>query len=189
MRSPRNRRFRGEMSDAACSVSGPNPLPFIWDQGNGQLYLDLNRNDDLSDDPKAGFPARTPAIRQLPAFENVRFELPIHGMPQRLRFNLSLYDFGQLGGSIALRSYWSGKAVLQDREWELGVSRSCKVSAGRLTARSCCCDRGTALGSGFSVGDGSLDTFACGSALFFLGQTYEVERRCPPNPAPVRDQP
>ena len=88
---------------------------------------------------------------------------------QRLRFNLSLYDFGQPGGSIALRSYWSGKVVLQDREWELGVVPLVQGQRREADGEIMLLRSWAALGSGFSVGDGSLDTFDCGSALFFSG--------------------
>ena len=40
--------FRGSL------LWGPRPeqaLPFIWDKGRGRLFLDLNRNRDLTDDP------------------------------------------------------------------------------------------------------------------------------------------
>jgi hypothetical protein len=168
------------------SVGPGNPLPFLWDLGNGQLHLDLNRNQDLSDDPEGRFScADSPRSDHFQRFEDVRFELPIHGVAQRLRFNLSLYDFGQTGGSIALRSYWSGKAVLQDREWELGVVPLVQGQRRAADGEIMLLRSWAALGKGFSVGDGSLDTFDCEPALFFLGQTYEVKRTVSTEP-PLR---
>ncbi|MCL4176265.1 MAG: hypothetical protein KJ072_00750 [Verrucomicrobia bacterium] len=182
---PQSQAFAGEPSlsgrnvrRGVLSVGPEHKLPFIWDQGNGQLYLDLNRNDDLSDDSEGRFTCTDrPGSGNYQVFENVRFELPIHGMPQRMRFNLNLYYFGQLNGSIALRSYWSGKALLQNREWELGVVPLAHGQRREVGNEIMLLRPWNALGSEFSVGDGSLDTFACGSALFFLGQAYEVERK------------
>jgi len=168
------------------SVGPGNQLPFLWDLGNGRLHLDLNRNQNLSDDPEGRFScADSPRSDHFQRFENVRFELPIHGVAQRLRFNLSLYDFGQPGGSIALRSYWSGKVVLQDREWELGVVPLVQGQRRAADGEIMLLRSWAELGNGFSVGDGSLDTFDCGPALFFMGQTYEVKRTVSTEP-PLR---
>ena len=170
----------------ALSVGPGNRLPFLWDVGNGQLHLDLNRNQNLNDDPEGRFScADGPRSDNYQRFDNVRFELPIHGIAQRLRFNLSLYDFGLPSGSIALRSYWSGKAVLQDREWELGVVPLVQGQRREADAEIMLLRSWAALGSGFSVGDGSLDTFDCGPALFFQGQAYAVKRTVPTEP-PLR---
>jgi hypothetical protein len=179
---PLGRRVRR----GALSVGPGNRLPFLWDLGNGQLHLDLNQNRDLSDDPEGRFScADGPRSDHFQRFDNVRFELPVHGVAQRLRFNLGLYDFGQPGGSIALRSYWSGKVVLQDREWELGVVPFVQGQRRETDREILLLRSWAALGSGFSVEDGSLDAFDCGPALFFLGQAYEVKRTVSTEP-PLR---
>ncbi len=48
---------------------------FIWDNGRGRLYLDLNRNHDLTDDPKGIFASVSRDDRQ--TFTNVHLVLPI----------------------------------------------------------------------------------------------------------------
>lgn len=35
-----------------------NSIPFLWDCAQGKLYLDLNRNEDLTDDPAGTFSTR-----------------------------------------------------------------------------------------------------------------------------------
>ena len=48
-----------------------NAIPFLWQEDAGKLYLDLNRNQDLTDDPAGVFatPAAKPVIDQ--TFPNV----------------------------------------------------------------------------------------------------------------------
>jgi hypothetical protein len=166
--------------------SAADGCQFIWDQGQGQLYLDLNRNGDLSDDPdgraSCSDGARSENFQQ---FENLRLEFPLESGSHRMRCNLNLYHFTQVGGSIALRSYWSGKAMLAGRELELGVV---PLAYGQLQNNSdemILLRPWTAVGSGFSVGDGSLDTFPCGTNLFFQGQAYRVQRQLSPE-APLQ---
>ena len=160
--------------------SAADGFQFIWDRGAGQLYLDLNRNGNLSDDPdgraSCSDGARSDNYQQ---FENLRLELPLDGVSRRMRCNVSLYDFGRFGGSVALRSYWSGKALLAGREFELGVV---PLAYGRYQQRDhpeeiMLLRPWTAVGTAFSVGDGSLDTFPCGTNFFYQGQAYGVQRQ------------
>jgi hypothetical protein len=159
-------------------VGSMGELRFIWDQRQGQLYLDLNRNADLSDDTEGRFScangARSENYQQ---FDNVRFDLPINGITQKMRFTVSLYAFGQVGGSIALHSYWSGQTVLAGREWELGIVPTAFGPAKTGNDEILLLRPWTAVGTGFNVGDGSLDAFACGSNLFFQGQAFDVQRK------------
>ena len=67
-------------------------MGFAWDRTAGKLYLDLNRNLDLTDDPGRGvfargrFQRRLPDLHQhSPAFQNAGGQ-PLHaGGPQFLR--------------------------------------------------------------------------------------------------------
>ena len=49
-------------------------MSFIWDKGRGRLFLDLNRNRDLTDDPKGIFDSASRDGNQ--TFDNVHLVLP-----------------------------------------------------------------------------------------------------------------
>jgi hypothetical protein len=98
-------------------------LAFAWDRGGGKLYVDLNRNFDLADDPGGCFTAdpKTPSV-----FTNVHLALPTPAGPHPITLDLRLYlyqDPAQLNLStyLTLRSFWQGKLEWQGREWQVGV--------------------------------------------------------------------
>ncbi len=97
-------------------------LCFAWDISEKKLYLDLNRNLDLTDDPYGVFLGQGKKEQQ--TFWNVRFN---SANPQ----NPALYDVSVLfshyrGAALRclaiVRSGWQGDFELFGRRWQLAVT-------------------------------------------------------------------
>ena len=75
-------------------------MGFAWDRGAGKLYLDLNRNLDLTDDPAGVFSCGRGSDDNYQIFTNVHlpFRTPVGSRPMLV--DLNFYGFGRL---IALR--------------------------------------------------------------------------------------
>jgi hypothetical protein len=98
-------------------------LPFIWDQTRRRLYLDVNRNQDFTDDSSAAYEAggSGPPVRA--DFSNVRIPFQTGGADVVLVCSLNLYQYApeQIGGSVIARSFWAGKLVLEGKDWQVGL--------------------------------------------------------------------
>ena len=105
---------------------GNNPdqyVPFIWDHAGGKLYLDLNRNRDLTDDP-GGVCSCEESARSSPSYQtftniHLTFKTPKGAYPARV--DLSLYNYNQTFVTVVPRCGWAGKVSLQGRDWQVGV--------------------------------------------------------------------
>ena len=103
-------------------------MPFIWDKGRGRLYLDLNRNRDLTDDPKGILASASRDDSQI--FTNIHLVFPTTAgdRPVRLQVHLNSYPAGSVRASVGLCSYWggagqparAGMAVWAHGEWARG---------------------------------------------------------------------
>jgi hypothetical protein len=149
-----------------------------WDQDRGKLYLDLNGNRDLTDDPAGVFTA--PDSTRFQTFTNVHLTLNTSNGPQPLLADLYLYHFGSQSHpqlQVMLRCFWQGKLALQGREWQVGV-------IGRLGNKDLLGERGylvlrpwTDRTNRIDLMNGTPDAVAFAPKLFWLGQAYEVS--CP----------
>ena len=94
--------------------------PFVWDQAQGKLYLDLNRNQDLTDD---GVLACTGQINtSVETFGRVRmpFKTPL-GMEQ-VAVDLFFTDFRATLTAYAMAYYcWEAKVTQGGQEWQLAL--------------------------------------------------------------------
>jgi hypothetical protein len=146
-----------------------------WDPDRGKLYLDLNGNRDLTDDPAGVFSA--PESSRFQTFTNVHWTLNTSNGPQPLLADLHLYHFGsqphpQL--QVMLRCFWQGKLALQGREWQVGV-------VGRLVNKDPAGERGYLLlrpwadrSNRIDLINGTPGAVAFAPKLFWLGRAYEV---------------
>ena len=113
--------FRGSL------LWGPSPgqaMSFIWDKGRGRLWLDLNRNGDLTDDPTGIFSSVSRNDSQ--SFTNIHLVLPAPGgdRPLRLQADLNWYRGGGVTLYAGLCSYWEARLNLAGREWQIGFVES-----------------------------------------------------------------
>ena len=116
-----------------------NAIPFVWQGGAKKLFLDLNRNQDLTDDPagvipaKALFSAGPSFIHQL--FTNVPLAFPATstGAPMLVDLELGM-DIARRPGephfTACLRSYWQGKVTREGHDWQVGLMQNLSDQPG-----------------------------------------------------------
>jgi hypothetical protein len=156
------------------------PIAFLWDATQGKLYLDLNRNGDLTDDSDGKFSSDSGGPKDvLQSFKGIRLMLQTQSGRRPVVLDLDLWDYRSGNSAIyataKLRSYWSGKFTLEGRDWQLGVIERPQTSDfsgrnGYLLLR----DWGK-RDEPLNVEDGSLDAFVFPANLFFRGKAYRVE--------------
>ena len=114
--------FSGPGVFRGCFFLGPDTnlfLPFAWDARAQRLYLDLNRNRDLTDDP-AGVIVATDRGGEL--YRGLRLEFPSPEGPYRI-----LVDAHLLGQRetprvfFCVRSLWEGTVELSGKQWYAAV--------------------------------------------------------------------
>jgi hypothetical protein len=105
---------RGRLQGPAAEQA----LSFLWDQRGGRLYLDLNRNGDLTDDSTGVFSSGDRHSYQM--FRDV--SLPVAEAGGRtVLVDLGFHQFrGMAYCSVSVRSYWSGQIQWQENQWEIG---------------------------------------------------------------------
>jgi hypothetical protein len=152
-----------------------NAIPFLWQRDAGKLFLDLNHNRDLTDDPAGEFsaPLRRPLNDQ--NFTNVHllFDSPSGKYP--VLANINIWTSGsRTSCRLELRSFWQGKLTLPGQDWQVGVVLN---DLGQAVA----CENDHLLlrpwekrALPFNANDNSLDSFPFAQKLFFGGHAYQV---------------
>ena len=165
------RIVRGVLNFGANSS---NAIPFLWQRDTAKLFLDLNRNQDLTDDPAGVFSARGRADNYQ-TFTSVHLFLHISSGECPVLGDLSFRDYGARPGcNLQIRSFWQGELTLAGQDWQVGLvpdllNQPVSFAAGRLLLRPWA-ERGKA----FEAYDGSLDTFPFSRKLFVDGHAYQV---------------
>jgi hypothetical protein len=95
--------------------------PFAWDHSNNRLYLDQNRNLDLTDDSDAVYAGQYEGFYQ--EFPGVRFLFHTPAGARRYFMDLRLGGLAasSLRGQGSLRSFWQAKVEFGGRPWQLGL--------------------------------------------------------------------
>ena len=116
-----------------------NAIPFIWQGGAKKLFVDLNRNQDLTDDP-AGvcsaqvlYSATPDYVSQM--YTNIHLSFPASsaGAPMLvdLHFRMDIARRpGQALCNAALRSYWQGKVTREGHDWQVGLLQNLSDQPG-----------------------------------------------------------
>ncbi len=99
-------------------------LCFAWDVTKLKLYLDLNRNLDLTDDPSGVFQGQGKKYQQ--SFHNVRFKSINSQVPLLYQVTLSFSDYRIYGIPlrclINVRSGWQGDIEFYGKKWQLRLA-------------------------------------------------------------------
>lgn len=150
---------------------GTNTVAFIWDRNAGKLYLDLNRDLNLTNDAGGEF---TSAIKgNYQVFNGIRLPIKTASGEQQVAGDISLYDYSNRPqGTFALRSFWQGKLDMQGQEWEAGLVES--YFGGGENASHLLLRPWTKRDKPFGVFDGSLQTVPFTKKLFFNGHAYNI---------------
>jgi hypothetical protein len=161
-----------------------NTLPFLWDVSRGKFYLDLNGNQDLTDDSNAVFSASTRGVGSShQVFTNVGIALSSAQGARRMLADVTAYGYSsQPRFYAALRSFWEGRIALQGKDWQVGVVENMWRSSLSATDSSVPEPlRGQMLlrpwterGEPFSTQANSGETFELSRTLFLDRQAYDV---------------
>ena len=99
-----------------------NSMAFVWQRDAGKLFLDLNRNQDLTDDPAGVFSSRAAKPVNYQTFTNVHLPLNTTAGKGQVLADINFSDYGSRPNcSLAVRSFWQGKVTLQGRDWQVGI--------------------------------------------------------------------
>ncbi len=152
-------------------------IPFAWDQTSGKLYLDLNRNQDLTDDP-GGVCSCSELTRYSPSYQtftnvHLAFKTPKGAHP--VLGDLHLYNYRQPNASVGSRSLWSGKISLQGRDWQVGIIENVSGKLGSMEDGYLLLRPWAARNESFDPQNGSLDGFRFCRNLFFGQQAYHLD--------------
>jgi hypothetical protein len=152
------------------------PMAFLWDWRNGRVYLDLNRNDDLTDDTDGIFTASAqPASnRRHQTFPGIRLNLPTASGSCPALLDLTLSEFMQLHAQVGLRSFFSGQGVLGEREWEVGVVHGSGAPNQPMGNASMLLRPWSQREEPFKIDRGTTDAFPFPSNLFVQGEAYRI---------------
>jgi hypothetical protein len=152
-----------------------NSLPLLWQRDAGKLYLDLNRNRDLSDDPDGFFSARVARLTAYQTFTNVHLPFNTVFGPHQVLADINFYEYGPRPGcTMSMRSFWQGKVSLQGRDWQVGIlpnmlNQPVSFETGRLLLRPWAERDKPFRGNG-----ASLDTVPFSRRLFLNGHAYQL---------------
>lgn len=101
-----------------------NEFGFVWDKTSGRLYLDLNHNQDFTDDPAGVFDSGEKGFSQ--KFTNIK----LTGTNQTCQWDylIDLELYRMLGAYVGVRSFYEGKVELGGQTWQIGVVKTPSVS-------------------------------------------------------------
>jgi hypothetical protein len=164
-----------------------NSVAFAWNPAAGKLYLDLNRNLDLTDDTAGVFLARTARTVYYQTFTNIHLSLNTASGKCQVLADINFWNYlPRPSCNLAVRSFWQGKLTLQGADWQAGIipnvsNQSDSFENGRLLLRPW-----EKRNQPFSADDGSLVTVPFSRKLFFDGHAYQLDLAARPQDGEAR---
>ena len=155
-------------------------IPFIWEKGSSRLYLDLNRNRDLTDDPKGIFTSASRENSQ--SFTNIHLVLPTGtgDRPVRLQLTFTSYGAGGVNVRAGLCSYWQAKISPRGTEWQFGLVEDVLAENGSLPPQWMLLRAWAERQRPFNLLSTSPDFCGITKNVFFDNRAYELECRYEP---------
>ena len=135
----------GRIVRGSLSLGASNAVSFVWQRDAGKFFLDLNRNQDLTDDPAGVF--STPAKSRIyQSFTKIRLPVQTDRGRCQILADIDLWDYSQQPGcNLTVRSFWQGKVTLNGKDWQIGMipaisyakrgNRSISFETGHLLLR------------------------------------------------------
>jgi hypothetical protein len=155
-----------------------NAIAVVWDRPKSKLYLDLNRNLDLTDDPAGVFSSTNRGLQQLFTKVTVFLNTAEGLNPATLDLRLSADDAGRrIQVQVSARSMWQAKAGRPGDEWQVAVLDDPLNAEGPRVAKFLLLRPWTARTNSLYVEDGASGTVSFPDQLFWLGQAFHLERR------------
>jgi hypothetical protein len=177
-----------------------NAVALLWDRTNGKLYLDLNHNTDLTDDPAGVFVS--PHVGHFTqTFTNVTLPLRTAERPHPAILTLTFASeraatWSQL--QVTSRSIWQAKVVSGGAAWQVAVLDSLLDAKGPVPGKFFLLRPWEARTNYVYIEDPRSGLVAFPERLFWLGQAVRLERhfetnngtplcrlKLSPQPAPV----
>ena len=153
-------------------ASANEEMGFAWDRTAGNL--DRNRNLDLTDDPVAVCPRQRGSGDNYQYFTNMHLPFERPGGSREMLVDLHLNNYGAFNCSVAMRSLWQGKVILQGEEWQVGLLGNPFAGqgweSGHLLLRPW-----AARSRPFTTYSGSLDAVPFSRKLFVKNHAYQLE--------------
>jgi len=152
-----------------------NSIPFLWQKDAGKLFLDLNRNQDLTDDPAGIFSAGAQRQANYLVCTGVRLSFNTPSGMSRILADLTFWDFGRQPMCFAaVRSYWQGKVTLQGRDWQAGLVQNLAENPGSFENGQLLLRPWEERDRQFGADSGSPDAFPFSPNLFVDGHAYAL---------------
>jgi hypothetical protein len=165
--------FRGILNFGGGAT---NDIAFLWQPDAGKLFLDLNRNQDLTDDAVGVYSTGLAKQSEYQTFTNVHLALFTPSGPFPVRVNLDFWDYGMRPAcQVQLHSFWQGRVTLAGQDWQVGLI----PNLSGKPADSCEADHLLVRpwerhSQPFGGNRNPFDAFSFTRKLFFGGQAYEL---------------
>ena len=152
-----------------------NAIPFLWQRDAGRLYLDLNRNRDLTDDPDGALLARLARPLNYQVFTNAHFVLATPSGRCPVVADLIFWDYGARPGcSVSPRSFWQGKLTLAGQDWQVGIVPNLSKPADSAEGSQMLLRPWARRNAPFNMTGSSLDAFAFPPKVFVGGHAWQI---------------
>ena len=168
--------FRGVLGFGRKQTN--NAIALIWDQPKSRLYLDLNRNFDLTDDPAGVFTSTNKGIQQV--FSNVIVPLKTEAGLHPVVVSLRLWsDQGtrQFHGQLEAHSLWEAKVGSPGEEWQVAALDDPFNPEGPAFAKFLVLRPWTTRTNRLHVQILTSGMVKFPEQLFWLGEAFRLERR------------
>jgi len=155
-----------------------NPVALIWDQPRQKLYLDLNRNRDLTDDPGGVFSSTNKGFRQ--TFTNVTVPVKTATGLQPVILDWQCFTDEKAGWAytrLASHSLWQTKVTFAGQEWQVAAVDNLFGQEGPAAAKFLLLRPWAARTNRVSLYDRTSGIVPFPERLFWLGQAFQLERR------------
>jgi hypothetical protein len=169
---------RGKVVRGTWQLGGDtsNEVAFVWDRGARKLYVDLNRNQDLTDDAAVVYSSAAGGADYIQIFPNVRLPLEAGAASRYMLADLSLYDYGpQPRCTAAWHSFWQGKVILQGKEWQVGLLGISSRQRPSLDGGNLLLRPWVERSKPFNVYNGALVALPSSQKLFFGNRAYGLQ--------------
>jgi hypothetical protein len=149
-------------------------MGFVWDRTAGKLYLDLNRNLDLTDDPVWVCPLTRYYGDNYQSFTNIHLPFKTAAGTRQMLVDINLYHYGQPNCQVAMRSFWQGKVTLQGEEWQVGLMGNPFEQQGSLESGNLLLRRWSERNRPFACYTGRLEAVPFSQKLFVGDHAYQL---------------
>jgi hypothetical protein len=155
-----------------------NAIALVWDQPKRRLYLDQNRNLDLTDDLAGVFSSTNKGVQQ--TFTNVTVLMRTAAGLHPSILGLRLWSDGaarQMHAQLDSRSLWEAKLGLSGEEWQVAILDDPFGPEGPAFAKFMVLRPWTARTNRLYLRDLTSGIVGFPDQLFWLGQAFHLQRR------------